>query len=169
MIQKREAIRYTFKSPADMPRNTPIRMPIGLESKYESARYPNPPPTASAATNSTPIRMAIDRPFRNASGSSAIPRLRSKAAPSKQNCHGKSRHASCLAGPRRGGLRCREREDFLTVQRTSQDSFLTASPPVPLATVLPLPNYSTFELYQRLAGDVRCPVLLESGHSQRGL
>src|SRR5713226_9297704 len=60
-------------------------------------------------------------------------------------------------------------ERILTVHRTSQDSFLTASPPVPLATVIPLPNYSTFELYQRLAGDVRCPVLLESGHSQHGL
>jgi aminodeoxychorismate synthase component I len=60
-------------------------------------------------------------------------------------------------------------ERILTVHRTSQESFLTASPPVPLTTVLPLPNYSTFELYQRLAGDVRSPVLLESGHSQRGL
>ncbi len=58
---------------------------------------------------------------------------------------------------------------IFTVQRTSKDSFLTASPPVPLATVLPLPAYSTFELYQRLAGDVRCPVLLESGHSRHGL
>jgi len=58
---------------------------------------------------------------------------------------------------------------ILTVHRTSQDSFLAASPPIPLATVLPLPNYSTFELYQRLAGDVRCPVLLESGHTQHGL
>lgn len=55
------------------------------------------------------------------------------------------------------------------MHRTSKESFLAASPPVPLAAVLPLPNFSTFELYQRLAGDVRCPVLLESGHSQRGL
>ncbi len=45
---------------------------MGLEFKYESARYPNPPPTISEATSSTPIRMAIDSPFRNASGSSAI-------------------------------------------------------------------------------------------------
>jgi len=58
---------------------------------------------------------------------------------------------------------------FLTVQRTSKESFLTASPPVPLATVLPLPPYSTFELYQRLTGDARCPVLLESGRRQLGL
>ena len=58
---------------------------------------------------------------------------------------------------------------IVTVQRTSKDSFLTASPPVPLATVLPLPSYSIFELYERLAGDVRCPILLESGQSQRGL
>ena len=58
---------------------------------------------------------------------------------------------------------------ILTVHRTSKDSFLTASPPVPLATVLPLPNCSTFELYQRLAGDVRCPILLESGHTPDGI
>jgi len=52
------------------------------------------------------------------------------------------------------------------VPQTSRESFLAASPPIPLATVLPLPAYSTFELYERLAGDVRCPVLLESGNSQ---
>ncbi|MEK6605137.1 MAG: hypothetical protein AABY77_04540, partial [Nitrospirota bacterium] len=55
------------------------------------------------------------------------------------------------------------------MQRTSKESFLAASPHVPLATVLPLPPYSVFELYQRLTGDARCPVLLESGYRQRGL
>src|SRR3989442_8108269 len=63
-----------------MPRNTPMRMPTGLELKYESATYPKPPPTIRAATSSTPIRMAIERPFRNASGSSAIVHTRRKTA-----------------------------------------------------------------------------------------
>jgi hypothetical protein len=49
-----------------------MMIPNGLELKYESARYPKPPPTIRAATSSTPIRAAIERPFRNASGSSAI-------------------------------------------------------------------------------------------------
>jgi len=53
--------------------------------------------------------------------------------------------------------------------RTSRESFLRASPPIPLATVLPLPVCSTFELYQRLAGDARCPVLLESGQGPSGV
>ena len=52
--------------------------------------------------------------------------------------------------------------------RTSRESFLRASPPIPLATVLPLPACSTFELYERLAGDLRCPVLLESGQRPGG-
>jgi len=38
-----------------------------------------------------------------------------------------------------------------------------------LATVLPLPNLSLLDLYERLAGDVPCPVLLESGHGPDGL
>src|SRR2546427_12232761 len=73
-----------------------------------------------------------------------------------------------LAGALTGELRCRTR-GFLTVFRTSRESFLRASPPIPLATVLPLPSCSTFELYQRLAGDVRCPVLLESGQGPGGV
>ena len=52
--------------------------------------------------------------------------------------------------------------------RTSRESFLKASPPIPLATVLPLPDCSTFELYERLAGDMGCPVLLESGQRPGG-
>ncbi|TLY20813.1 MAG: aminodeoxychorismate synthase component I [Nitrospirae bacterium] len=52
--------------------------------------------------------------------------------------------------------------------RTARESFLKASPPIPLATVLALPACSTFELYQRLAGDTRCPVLLESGQAPGG-
>ncbi|TLY35281.1 MAG: hypothetical protein E6K62_04715, partial [Nitrospirae bacterium] len=52
--------------------------------------------------------------------------------------------------------------------RTSRESFLKASPPIPLATVLPLPACSTFELYERLAGDMGCPVLLESGQKPGG-
>jgi len=55
------------------------------------------------------------------------------------------------------------------VFRTSRETFLKASPPIPLATVLPLPSCSTFELYQRLAGDGRCPVLLESGQGPGGV
>src|SRR5207253_2795415 len=109
MAQRRDAVRYTFNRPADMPRKTPMTIPNGLELKYESARYPKPPPTIRAATSSTPIRAAIERPFRN------------------------------------------------------------ASTPIALATVLPLPVCSTFELYQRMAGDARCPVLLESGQGPRGV
>jgi len=55
------------------------------------------------------------------------------------------------------------------VPQTSPDLFLTASPPVPLATVLPLPNLSTLDLYERLAGESRCPVLLDSGRGPDGL
>ena len=39
-----------------------MMIPNGLELKYESARYPKPPPTIRAATSSTPIRAAIARP-----------------------------------------------------------------------------------------------------------
>src|SRR5438132_14094768 len=76
--------------------------------------------------------------------------------------------AGCLAGALTGELRCRTR-GLLTVFRTSHESFLKASPPIPLATVLPLPVCSTFELYQRLAGDARCPVLLESSQGPSGV
>ena len=51
---------------------------------------------------------------------------------------------------------------------TSEKSFLKASPPVPLAKVLPLPSCSTFDLYERLTGTDRCPVLLESGRGAEG-
>ncbi len=53
--------------------------------------------------------------------------------------------------------------------QTSRESFLKASPPVPLATVLPLPECSTFDLYRRLTGNACCPVLLESGQGPDGL
>jgi aminodeoxychorismate synthase component I len=46
---------------------------------------------------------------------------------------------------------------------TSREAFLSAPQPVPLATVLPLPPCSTFELYQRLVAGDHCPMLLESG------
>ena len=52
--------------------------------------------------------------------------------------------------------------------RTSRESFLSASPPIPLATVLPMPDCSIFDLFQRLAGDARCPMLLESGQGMSG-
>ncbi len=52
--------------------------------------------------------------------------------------------------------------------RTSRESFLTAPCPIPLATVLPLPACSTFDLYERLTGTDRCPVLLESGRGAEG-
>jgi aminodeoxychorismate synthase component I len=55
------------------------------------------------------------------------------------------------------------------VFQTSRESFLKASPPVPLATVLPLPECSTFDLYQQLTGNACCPVLLESGQGPDGL
>jgi len=55
------------------------------------------------------------------------------------------------------------------MQRTSTESFLTASPPVPLATILPLPNLSPLDLYERLVGTAPCPVLLESGQGPDGL
>ena len=51
---------------------------------------------------------------------------------------------------------------------TTRKAFLTASVPVPLATTLPLPAVSAFDLYQRLTADDPCPVLLESGHSSGG-
>src|SRR5438105_12485766 len=57
----------------------------------------------------------------------------------------------------------------VTVFQTSRNVFLNASPPVPLAKVLPLPAGSTFDLYQRLAGDVRCSVLLESSGGPGGI
>lgn len=44
---------------------------------------------------------------------------------------------------------CNPREDD-PVFRTSRESFLTAPCPIPLATVLPLPACSTFDLYERL-------------------
>jgi len=53
--------------------------------------------------------------------------------------------------------------------RTSRESFLKAFPPVPLATVLPLPDCSTLDLYQRLTSNACCPVLLESGQGPDGL
>src|SRR5207245_7063485 len=43
------------------------------------------------------------------------------------------------------------------------ETFREAAPAIPLATVLPLPSCSTFELYRGLAGDGRGTVLLESG------
>jgi len=46
---------------------------------------------------------------------------------------------------------------------TSREAFLGAPHPIPLATVLTLPDCSTFELYRRLVGDDRYPMLLESG------
>ncbi len=52
--------------------------------------------------------------------------------------------------------------------RTSRKSFLTAPHPIPLATLLPLPACSTFDLYERLTGTDRCPVLLESGRGAEG-
>ncbi|HEX9284928.1 MAG TPA: chorismate-binding protein, partial [Nitrospirales bacterium] len=53
--------------------------------------------------------------------------------------------------------------------QTSRESFLKASPPVPLAMVLPLPECSTFDLYRRLTGNACCPILLESGQSPDSL
>ena len=41
-------------------------------------------------------------------------------------------------------------------------AFLTASPPVPLASIVPLRSYSTYDLYERLTGTDPSPVLLES-------
>jgi anthranilate/para-aminobenzoate synthase component I len=46
--------------------------------------------------------------------------------------------------------------------------FLTSPLPTPLATVLPLPGCSTFELFERLVADDPCPVLLESGQGAAG-
>ena len=48
------------------------------------------------------------------------------------------------------------------------DSFLAESCFVPLAAVLPLPRRSTFELFECLVGNDRCPVLLESGRMAEG-
>src|SRR5438445_7064865 len=150
-----------------MPRNTPMRMPTGLELKYASATYPKPPPTIRAATSSTPIRMAIERPFRNASGSSAIAHSRPQTARHLNRIAEVSQGCRRLAGTVTGELRCRKR-GLPTVFRTSRESFLRASPPIPLATVLPLPACSTFELYERLAGALRYPMLLESGQRPGG-
>ena len=42
----------------------------GLIPKYQSPKYPNPPPTINAATSSTPIRAARESPFRKSFGCS---------------------------------------------------------------------------------------------------
>ena len=49
-----------------------------------------------------------------------------------------------------------------------QDSFLASAAPIPLATVLPLPSCSAFELFEQLVQDDPCPVLLESGRGVDG-
>lgn len=46
--------------------------------------------------------------------------------------------------------------------------FLASPFPIPLATALPLPDCSTFELFDRLVADDPCPVLLESGQDAPG-
>jgi para-aminobenzoate synthetase component 1 len=52
--------------------------------------------------------------------------------------------------------------------RLHHNQFLTSSVPMPLATVLPLPACSTFELFERMVADDPCPMLLESGQGAEG-
>ena len=47
-------------------------------------------------------------------------------------------------------------------------AFLTGTAPTPLAKDLPLFEYSTFELFERLVVNDPCPMLLESGHGTAG-
>jgi aminodeoxychorismate synthase component I len=54
------------------------------------------------------------------------------------------------------------------MSRSDKDAFLASAVPIPLATVLPLPSRSPFELFEQLVQDDPCPVLLESGRGVDG-
>jgi hypothetical protein len=57
----------------------------GLIPKYQSPKYPSPPPTIKAATSSTPIRAARESPFRKSFGCSFSLLLSEKSRALKQN------------------------------------------------------------------------------------